>query len=226
MKGLFLKEIYCVRFQVLLGLALTAIPSMMLLIADFTGEVPSGAEDFAIFAAIPVVLSNFMMILLSSSFMLNTLNDDNISGWGKLQLTLPVTRKQIIDTKFIASLAIIGFLMLVCLALNLTTVFLYNYPLEICLAAPFIFGFTEMLVLFPAFPISMKLSATMNTIIYITLEVIVMALMTTVVFCALDSVVPVWLIRVLFYGVIPALGIAALFISRHFAAKFINAEEA
>lgn len=226
LKGLFLKEIYCVRFQVLLGLAITAIPSvMMLLLGDITGEIPSGAEGAAIIATIPVVLSNFMMVLLSSSFMLNTLNDDKISGWAKLQLTLPVTRKQIIDTKFIASLVIIGFLMLICLVLNLTTVFLYNYPLEICIAAPFVFGFTEMMVLFPAFPMSMKLSAAMNTVIYITLEVIVMGLLTAIAFCALDSVVPMWFIRVLFYGIIPALGIAVMFISRNFAAKFINAEE-
>lgn len=226
MKGLFLKEIYCVRFQVLLGLAITAIPSvMMLLLGDITGEIPSGAEGAAIIATIPVVLSNFMMILLSSSFMLNTLNDDKISGWSKLQLTLPVTRKQIIDTKFIASLVIIGFLMLICLVLNLTTVFLYNYPLEICIAAPFVFGFTEMMVLFPAFPMSMKLSAAMNTVVYITLEVIVMGLLTAITFSALDAVVPMWFIRVLFYGVIPALGIAVMLISRHFAAKYIAAEQ-
>ncbi len=226
MKGLILKEIYCVRFQVLLGLAITAIPSiMMLLLADFTGEVPSGAEHFAIIAVIPVVLSNFMMILLSSSFMLNTLNDDKISGWAKLQLTLPVTRKQIIDTKFIASLVIIGFLMLICLVLNLTAALLYNYPLEICIAAPFVFGFTEMMVLFPAFPLSMKLSAAMNTVVYITLEVIVMGLLTAIAFCALDAVVTMWFIRVLFYGIIPALGIVVMLISRHFAAKYISAEQ-
>ena len=226
MKGLILKEIYCVRFQTLLGLAITAIPSvMMLLLGDITGEIPSGAEGAAIIATIPVVLSNFMMILLSSSFMLNTLNDDKISGWAKLQLTLPVTRKQIIDTKFIASLVIIGFLMLICLVLNLTAALLYNYPLEICIAAPFVFGFTEMMVLFPAFPMSMKLSAAMNTVVYITLEVIVMGLLTAIAFCALDAVVPMWFIRVLFYGIIPALGIAVMLISRHFAAKYISAEQ-
>ncbi len=211
----------------LLSLLLTGIPAvMMLLISDMTGEVPHGAEEYALVVSIPLVLSNFMMILLTSSFMLNTLNDDNISGWAKLQLTLPVTRKQIIDTKFMASLAIIGFLMLLCLVLNITTALLYNYPMEICIAAPFVFGFTEMLVLFPAFPISMKLSATMNTIIYISLEVIIMGLLTTIVFCALDSVIPMWVIRALLYGVIPALGIGAMLVSRHFAAKFINAEEA
>lgn len=224
MKGLFLKDIYCVRFSTLLGLAITGIPAVMMLFV-IGGTAPASADDAAtLMAAIPTILGDFLLILLNSSFILNTLGDDNLSGWSKLQLTLPVTKKQIVDSKFISSLIIVGALVLLCLILNIIAGLMYGYPMEICIAAPFVLGAMELIVLFPAFPISMKLSSSMTTVIYIACEVIVIGIMAAIVFCALEAVFPVWLIRALFYGIIPAAAVAVLFISRHFAAKYISVE--
>lgn len=223
MKGLFLKDIYCVRLLTLLGLAITGVPAFMMLFFVMDA-VPAGNDNAALIAAIPTVLSNLLLILLNSSFILNTLGEDNLSGWAKLQLTLPVTKKQLVDSKFISSLVIVGALVVLCLILNIIAGLMYSYPMEICIAAPFVLGAIELCLLFPAFPVSMKLSSNMTTVIYIISEVVVMTVLVLIIVCTLDAYVPMWFLRVLFYGIIPAAAVAATFISRHFAAKYISAE--
>lgn len=221
MKGLLLKDIYCVRFIALVGLAISSIPAIALVIS--AGTAGNTADN--IIGVFPYILCGILIIMLNSSFMLNTLGEDYNSGWARLQHTLPVTGRQLVDAKLIATLIVIGTLTLISLAINLIFGTANGQPLEIMLAAPFVTAALEICALFPAFPISMKLSGSLTSFIYIALEIAVIAAVTIALTAALDHNAPLWLLRAIFYAVIPAVTAIIAMLSRHFALKYISAEE-
>lgn len=224
LKGLLLKDIYCVRFIALVGLMISSIPAIGLVIAAGTDSAAGDIVD-NIISVVPYVLCDILIIMLNSSFMLNTLGEDYNSGWARLQHTLPVSSRKIVDAKLIATLIIVGALTLISLAVNVILGIGNGQPLEIMLAAPLVTAMLEICTLFPAFPISMKLSGSLTSFIYIALEIAVIAAATIALTVALDHNAPLWLLRVVFYAIIPAVTVTTALLSRHFALKYISAEE-
>lgn len=225
LKGLLLKDIYCVRFIALVGLAISGIPAIALVISAGTAGNTAGNTVDNIIGVLPYILCGILIIMLNSSFMLNTLGEDYNSGWVRLQHTLPVTNRQLVDAKLAAALIVIGALTLISLAINLIFGAANGQPLEIMLAAPFVTAALEICALFPAFPISMKLSGSLTSFICVALEIAVITAVTVVLTAALDSNVPLWLLRTIFYAVIPAAAATTALVSRRFAMKYISAEE-
>ncbi len=221
MKGLLLKDIYCVSFIALVGLVISGIPAIALVISAST----AGNTADNIIGIVPYILCGILIIMLNSSFMLNTLGEDYNSGWSRLQHTLPVSSRQLVDAKLAAALIVIGALTLISLAVNLILGIGNGQPLEIMLAAPFVTAMLEICTLFPAFPISMKLSGSLTSLIYVVLEIAVITAVTIALTVALDHDAPLWLLRVIFYAIIPAAAVTIAMLSRHFALKYISAEE-
>lgn len=224
LKGLLLKDIYCVRFIALVGLMISSIPAIGLVIAAGTDSA-SGDIVYNIISVVPYILCDILIIMLNSSFMLNTLGEDYNSGWARLQHTLPVSSRKMVDAKLIATLIIVGALTLISLAVNVILGIANGQPTEIMLAAPLVTAMLEICTLFPAFPISMKLSGSLTSFIYITLEIAVITAVTIALTAALDHNAPLWLLRVVFYAIIPAVTVTIALVSRHFALKYISEEE-
>lgn len=224
MKGLLLKDIYCVRFIALVGLMISSIPAIGLVISLGAANAAGNIVD-NIISIFPYVICDILIIMLNSSFILNTLGEDYNSGWARIQHTLPVTNRQIVNAKLIAALIVIGALTLISIAVNLIFGAANGQPLEIMLAAPLVTAMLEICTLFPAFPISMKLSGSLTSFIYIALEITVITAVTIALTVALDRNAPLWLLRVIFYAIIPAAAAIIALISRRFALKYISAEE-
>lgn len=224
LKGLLLKDIYCVRFIALVGLMISSIPAIGLVISLGAANAAGNIVD-NIISIFPYVICDILIIMLNSSFILNTLGEDYNSGWARIQHTLPVTNRQIVNAKLIAALIVIGALTLISIAVNLIFGAANGQPLEIMLAAPLVTAMLEICTLFPAFPISMKLSGSLTSFIYIALEITVITAVTIALTVALDRNAPLWLLRVIFYAIIPAAAAIIALISRRFALKYISAEE-
>lgn len=221
MKGLLLKDIYCVRFIALVGLMISSIPAIGLVISAGAANAAGNIVD-NIISIFPYVICDILIIMLNSSFILNTLGEDYNSGWARIQHTLPVTDRQIVNAKLIAALIVIGALTLISIAVNLIFGAANGQPLEIMLAAPLVTAALEICTLFPAFPISMKLSGSLTSFIYIMLEIAVITAATIALTVSLDRNAPLWLLRVIFYAIIPAVAAIIALISRRFSLKYIE----
>ena len=90
MKGLLLKELY--GFYAI-GKSLLLIPAVILGLFLLNGE---GATLYALFSILPPVVSRISIILATSS-----INMDSASKWNSYAVTLPVSRRQIIQAKYL-----------------------------------------------------------------------------------------------------------------------------
>lgn len=90
MKGLLLKELY--GFYAI-GKSLLLIPVVILGLFLLNGE---GATLYALFSILPPVVSLISIILATSS-----INMDSASKWNSYAVTLPVSRRQIIQAKYL-----------------------------------------------------------------------------------------------------------------------------
>ncbi len=90
MKGLLLKELY--GFYAI-GKSLLLIPVVILGLFLLKGE---GVTLYALFSILPPVVSLISIILATSS-----INMDSASKWNSYAVTLPVSRRQIIQAKYL-----------------------------------------------------------------------------------------------------------------------------
>lgn len=217
MKGLILKDIYSIRFQIIAAFLLTLFPNFMLMMA---GGGMSAAEDSLLSADQMNLISttiyglvNYITITVFSSFLLNTLEDDNLSGWMKMQRTMPVSGTQIIGGKILATLMIIGLLTGVSLILNIIASLLFGIGLELMIAMPLCCGLLQVITLCPVFPISIKIGTKFTTALYVGLVVIIAIAMGVLLISTLSSDVSESTLRICMYGALPVLACAVMALS-------------
>ena len=207
MKGLILKDLYTVRFQIVAGSLFMLLPNLMSLIIGDAHSI-STSDDFSNLLMVMLYgLLNFTNICLFSSFILNTLRSDVSSGWVNIQRTFPVSGNVIIGAKLAASGIIVGGLTLISLAFNLAAAFLFGLSIEMMISIPLCIGVYQMIVLTPLFPIAMKIGARFTGVLYIVTETVVLGLMIWLLISVLNSGADIVLLRSLFYGGLPCLAV-------------------
>lgn len=117
MKGLILKDIYCVKFQITLAMLIMLVPYTLSCFALYDSEFTGIQPQFLIMGLF--CIANYLCISLFSSFVLNTMDADLKSGWSRIVQTFPVSRSAIIMAKFTATCIIIGILTAYSLTFNI-----------------------------------------------------------------------------------------------------------
>lgn len=211
MKGLVLKDIYSVKFQLFGGLAIMLLPNFMLMISG--GNMGEESEMNSFLSVAIYGMMNYISITLCSSFLLNTLEFDEKSGWAKMQRAMPLSDGQIIGGKLIAMAIVLGILTALSLICNLTGVIFFELPAEPLIALPFIAGFLQTITLSLCFMAGYRFSSKLTMLTYILTELVVAACMIFFVIEIVKESVSETAVRIIAYAAIPVLTAAVTAIS-------------
>lgn len=223
MKGLVLKDLYTVRFQIIGGLLIMLLPNLLFILAGGGMANDPGNEPAELLSVLIFGLLNYMNICLFSSFILNTLKDDINSGWAKIQRTFPVSGSVIILSKLAASGLVVGLLTLLSIVYNLLSAVLFSLNMELMLTMPLCIGFYQMIVLAPLFPLAMRVGVKFTEFLYIITEILVLAVVIVVMTNILNSGGSyITLLRIVFYCGLPLLAAISCVLSYKSGKKAIE----
>lgn len=221
MRGLILKDIYCVRLIVILSLLLALLPNLMFLFMGGGMTVEYLGTPNEIFAYLPIGLINFITIGCFGTISLNTIKYDDETGWNKYQLTLPVSADRIILSKQISCVAVVLMLTLCCYVPNVFSMVIFGADAEIMLAMPLIFGMLEMICVLAALPISLRYGTKTADIIVIVYLLLMAAILILGMGAAISAGVSGVIIRLVLYIGLPLLTAAAGYFSNRSARKLL-----
>lgn len=203
MKGLILKDIYSVRFQILGGIAIMLLPNLLLVLAggDLSGEegMSVGVLNIVVYGGI-----NYITVTLCSSFMLNTLEFDEKSGWARIQRAMPVTDGQIIAGKLIAMGAVLGILTGLSLICNSFGIVVFGISAEPLIAMPLIAALLQGITLSVCFAVGYRYGSRCTLIVYIIVELIVVAGIALLLIGLIQEKISDVMLRAIVYGAVPA----------------------
>lgn len=213
MKGLVLKDIFGVRFQILGAMAIMLYPSVLIFLAGGGMLVD---EETNVPLEIPVIMYgivNYVSITICSSFLLNTLGFDERSGWTKIQRTMPLTGGKIIGAKFLTMGLVLAVLTLISLILNVISALLFGVPLEPMITMPLCMCMVQTITLSPTFTLGYRFGAKATSAAYICIMVTLAAAMTAIVFMVFMGDIGTTMLRVIGYAIMPALTAAVVAVS-------------
>lgn len=226
MRGLVLKDVYNVRFQIFTGMAIMMFPYLLLLISggyDNAKDNILNEEIFGINGGVVVfVLLSYISITVNSSFMLNTIVDDNRSGWGKMQRAMPVSSVGIVGAKMAANGVIVGGLALMDTAVNMIGIFKLGLSPETLAAAPFVFGCLQMITLSVATVMGYRFGSVGTIVGYLTGVLVVAAGVVVLLYGFLTEDLNSTMFRVICYAVIPTLTAAVIAVCCNLGKKAIE----
>lgn len=208
MKGLILKDVYGCRFQIVGGFAVMLFPIMIMALAGGGMSVDDGDAAFEGLGTISVIIYgmiNYMSIVVSSSFYLNTLNYDEASGWNKMQRAMPLTGRQIVGGKFLAAGAVVGLLTLISLVFNAISALLFNMPIEPMLAMPLCIALVEFVTLLPTIVLGYRFGARSVTWIYFVILIGIALGLIVLIMAFFMGDVTANALRIIAYAGVPAL---------------------
>lgn len=224
MKGLVLKDYYSVRFMLFGGIALMLLPNVMVAITggNIGNDDPDVIGAMSEYIAVMIYgMMNYISITLFSSFILNTLESDEKSGWAKMQRVMPVTGGQIIGGKLVAMAVVLGILTVMSLICNISGVIFFNLPAEPLIAIPFIAALLQTITLSLCIIAGYRLGARYNTLIYIVTEVLIVACIVFLMIRTLNENVSITAIRLIIYAAIPVITAMVLIISFIYGKKAV-----
>ncbi|MCM1164542.1 MAG: ABC-2 transporter permease [Lachnospiraceae bacterium] len=210
MKGLVLKDIFGVRFQMLGALALMLLPSLMLMLMGGGMAVEEGETVPIEISLLIYGVVNYISITLCSSFLVNTLEYDERSGWSKMQRTMPITGGKIIGAKFAAMGLVLAALTVLSLIFNAVSALLFDIPLEPMLALPLAMCMVQATALSPTFSLGYRFGAKATTAAYIGIMVALAALMIWLIFLIFSGDINAAALRVICYAGLPVLTAAVV----------------
>ena len=216
MKGLILKDIYNVRIQILLGMVLLVLIYVIIWLSKFFNK-----EDLGLIGVLDYGLINYLTITVCSTFLLNTLSDDIKSGWAKLQLTMPVSDKEIIGGKIIAEGIIIIALMLFSLFCNIFGIVIYALPSELMIMMPVILALLQMAVLSAVTVIGYRIHGKVMAV-YIAIMLMTAGIIAVPIIGFLNYEISVSALRLIFYAIISPLLLAVVILSFVFGKKAVR----
>lgn len=198
LKGLVLKDIYSVRFQIIIALMIMLLPNIAALF--FTADDPaSNAMSDLIMIFLHSAL-NYVNICIFSSFVLNTLDDEANSGWHNIVRTFPVSRGAITGAKFVSSGIIVAVLTAVSLVFNVIACVKNGLPAEPMITVPLCIGVVQMGILCPAFPLAQKFGTKRTHAIYLALEILAAVAAVVLLAVSLDRDDAFVFMRAVFYA--------------------------
>lgn len=214
MKGLILKDLYSVRFQIMVGAIIGLYPNIIAAIGftDIIGEMNPNMIDIS--ATMLHVMVNIATILPFSSLMLNTITDDAESGWTKVCRTMPVTSSQLISSKILSTVIVTGIFTLISFIFNIISI-IRGVPViaEAVIAFPLCMGVIQLLALIPVFPLSLKFGAKNANKIYLAFVIIFSLAAIILAFAAFSDELPPYALRIGAYAVLPVLTAVAFLVS-------------
>lgn len=210
MKGLVLKDIFGVRFQILGAMAIMLYPSIMLFLAG-GGMLVDEETNIPLEASVMMYgLVNYVSITICSSFLLNTLGFDERSGWTKIQRTMPLTGGKIIGAKFLTMGLVLAVLTLISLILNVISALLFGVPIEPMITMPLCMCMVQTIALSPTFTLGYRFGAKATSAAYICIMVALAAVMIALVFMIFAGDIDETALRVIAYAGLPALTAAVV----------------
>lgn len=215
MKGLILKDVYGCRFQIIGGFAIMLLPMLMTMLMG-GGIVVSDAEDpNPMHLMIGIILYgavNYMSIVASSSFYINTLSYDEKSGWTKMQRAMPLTGGQIIGAKFLGTGAVVGSMTVISLGFNLFCAIVFRLPFEPMIAMPLCIGLAEFITLLPAMVLGYRFGAKSVTWVYFAVMAVIAAVLIVLTAMFFIGDITAGQMRIAAYGVLPVLSAVVIVI--------------
>ena len=227
MKGLILKDLYEIRFQLICGGLLMLLPYVILSVIgnDITvGDSQMSSELSKMMIVVMFGMLNFICIAVFSSMLLNTVGSDLACGWSKYQRTMPVSNERIIGAKLSATALVVAGLVMISLVFNIIGIFSYGLNAEVMLAIPVICGLLQITALSPVFPVSAKIGYKSANGIYIGFELIVIIGAVVVMFMAFSNDVSPVVLRLIFYVALPAVTLLSVFASYKAGKRAIAAD--
>lgn len=223
MKGLVLKDIFGVRFQILGAVAVMLLPLLMLILSggamavDEETNVP--AEIYVIYGIV-----NYISITLCSSFLVNTLGFDERSGWSKIQRTMPLSGGKIIGAKFLSMGLVLAALTSLSLIINVINALLFKIPLEPMITMPLCMCMVQAIALSPTFTLGYRFGAKTTSAAYIGFMVLLAAAMIAVVFMLFMGDIGITALRIISYAGLPALTAAVVAVSWVTGKRTVNVD--
>lgn len=212
MKGLILKDLYSIRFNITMALLISLFPNLALILAG--GGMAVGTPDYMkVLSVIPYGILNYLVITTFSSFVLNTLDSDKDCGWAKLVRSMPVSGGAIIGAKLISTYIVIGIMTLVSLAFNSLGIILFGMDTELMLALPICVGLLQVITLSPTFMLANRIGTKYTTAIYLALVVLIACAAVMVMVTGLCGDVSAAFLRITFYVGLPILAVAVAILS-------------
>ncbi len=212
MKGLVLKDLFGVRFQVLGALALMLFPSLMLILMG-GGMSTNERADLTEISVLLYGIVNYVSITLCSSFFVNTLGYDERSGWSKIQRTMPLSGGKIIGAKFLSMGLGLAALTSLSLIINVINALLFKIPLEPMITMPLCMCMVQAIALSPTFTLGYRFGAKTTSAAYIGFMVLLAAAMIAVVFMLFMGDIGITALRIISYAGLPALTAAVVAVS-------------
>lgn len=226
MKGLILKDVYNVRLQMFLGMAILMFPYILMLIAgmfDSSEDNIINEEIFGINGGVVILIFlSYVSITMNSSFMLNTILDDKRSGWAKFQRTMPVSSAKIIGAKIAANGVITGGLALLVIAVNMIGFFTLDLPIETLIAAPLVFGCLQMITLSVATVSGYRFGSAGTIVSYLAGVLVIATAVIVLLYNLLSGTLGVTAFRVICYAVVPALAIGVIAVCCNLGKKAVE----
>lgn len=213
MKGLVLKDIFGVKFQILGAFALMMFPSLMLMLGGGGMAVDEGKTVPVEISVLLYGLVNYVSITLCSSFLVNTLGFDERSGWTKMQRTMPLTGGIIIGAKFAAMGLVLAALTAISLIVNIICAVLFNIPFEPMISLPLCMCMVQMTALSPTFTLGYRFGAKATSAAYICIMLALAAAMIALVIMIFAGDIDETALRVIAYAVLPVLTAAVVAVS-------------
>lgn len=213
MKGLVLKDLFGVRFQIFGAFALMLFPSLMLTLGGGGMAVAEGESVPIEMSVLLYGLVNYISITLCSSFLVNTLGYDERSGWTKMQRTMPLTGGKIIGAKFLTMGLVLALLTLISLIVNVICAVIFDIPLEPMIALPLCMCMVQTTALSPTFTLGYRFGAKATTAAYICIMLALAAAMIWVLFLMFAGDIGETALRVIGYAALPAMTAAVVAVS-------------
>ncbi len=223
MKGLVLKDLYGVRFQIFGGLALLLLPSAMLMLMGGGMAVEDASHPVEISVVIYGIV-NYISITLCSSFLVNTLGYDERSGWSKMQRTMPLTSGKIVGAKFAAMGVVLGLLTLLSLVLNVLAALIFSLPIEPMLALPLCMCMVQAIALSPTFTLGYRFGAKSTTAVYLGFMVLCAAAIIWLAFMFFLDYIGTAALRIICCAGLPALTAAVVAVSWVTGKRAVNVD--
>lgn len=183
MKGLILKDIYCVRFNIIIGALIMVLPCAGLMLMSGVSADDGTPE---VIRVLLYGIADYIIITIFSSFVTNTITEDFKSGWQKMQLTMPLSLGKIAAAKIVAAAIVVGALTALSLICNIIGVIVFAMPLEFMLVIPVILAVLQMMTLSLSLVCGYYLEPVKATVIYL-LSVIAIATIAVVFLTAMSN---------------------------------------
>ncbi|MDE7399900.1 MAG: ABC-2 transporter permease [Oscillospiraceae bacterium] len=225
LKGLILKDIYNVRFQIIGGIFIMLYPNILMWFSAEDMEIQQaflGIPGF--FGVLVYGMLNYMSITVCSSFMLNTISDDYRTGWAKIQRTMPLSAEQIVGAKMLAVVIVIGILTAISLVCNIIGAIILEIRIEPLITMPFVMALFQMITLSVAVVLGYKSKARLIVPVYILMVFAIAAVIIALVYGVANGVVSVTMLRVIAYAIVPVIMAATVIICRKASRKAVEGD--